>query len=188
MQYSCSNYYGYTHVHICLQGQQHIVLFIDTPTYHVVSLWRLSYIQGTLGEKSKTRQRYRSLMLILHPTRLRILEKYNISENFRGEEQNFPGWGTGMKPEPPKAARATFLARILGNFVPHRENFRKYYSHDSHSHSIQLDNCDLKVTTIHFKSVNCLKIVVSHPIFSWNTDISKKLQRQMRAWSIDQWS
>ena len=28
--------------------------------------------------------------------------KYNISENFRGEEQNFPGWGPGMKPEPPK--------------------------------------------------------------------------------------
>ena len=42
-----------------------------------------------------------------------ILVKYNISENFRGEERNFPGWGPEMKPSPPKAARATFLARIL---------------------------------------------------------------------------
>ena len=46
--------------------------------------------------------------------------------------------------------RATFLARILGNFVPHRENFRKYYSHDSNSHSFQLDNCHLKAITVHF--------------------------------------
>ena len=115
-------------------------------------------------------------------------EKYNISENFRGEEQNFPGWGTGMKPEPPKAARATFLARILGNFVPHRENFRKYYSHDSNSHSLQLDNCHLKAITVHFTYQNCLKIVVSHLIFSWNTHISEKWECKMRAWSIDQWS
>ena len=114
------------------------------------------------------------------------LLKYNISENFRGEERNFPGWGTGMKPEPPKAARATFLARILGNFVPHRENFRKYYSHDSNS--FQLDNYHLKAITVHFKSVNCLKIVELCLIFSWNTHTSKKWECQMRAWSIDQWS
>ena len=95
-----------------------------------------------------------------------------ISENFLGEEWNFPGWGTGMKPERPKAARATFLARILGNFVPHRENFQKYYSHDSNS--FQLDNYHLKAITVHFKSVNCLKIVESCLIFSWNTHTSKK--------------
>ena len=38
-----------------------------------------------------------------------------------------------MKPEPPKAARDTFLARIVGNSVPPRENFRKHYSQDSYS-------------------------------------------------------
>ena len=37
----------------------------------------------------------------------------SISENFLGEEQNFPGFGPS--------------ALILGNFVPHLENFRKYY-------------------------------------------------------------
>ena len=80
------------------------------------------------------------------------MRKYNISENFRGEEQNFPGGG-------PKA-------RILGNFVPHRENFRKYYSHDSDSQSFQLDKCHLQAIKVYFKCLNCLKIVVSHLIFS----------------------
>ena len=51
----------------------------------------------------------------------------SISENFLGEERNFPGFGPGMLPSPPSAARASFLSLILGNFVPHLENFRKYY-------------------------------------------------------------
>ena len=38
-----------------------------------------------------------------------------------------------MNPSPPSAARATFLSLIVGNSVPHRENFRKHYSQDSYS-------------------------------------------------------
>ena len=63
-----------------------------------------------------------------------------------------------MKPERPKAARATFLARILGNFVPHRENFRKYYSHDSDSQSFQLDDCHLQAFTVHSTSMKLSRV------------------------------
>ena len=51
----------------------------------------------------------------------------SVSENFLGEERNFPRFGPGMNPSPPSAARATFLALIVGNSVPPLENFRKHY-------------------------------------------------------------
>ena len=51
----------------------------------------------------------------------------SVSENFLGEERNFPRFGPGMNPSPPSAARATFLALIVGNSVPPLVNFRKHY-------------------------------------------------------------
>ena len=54
----------------------------------------------------------------------------SVSENFLGEERNFPRFGPGIDPSPPSAARATFLALIVGNAVPPLENFRKHYSQD----------------------------------------------------------
>ena len=59
----------------------------------------------------------------------------SVSENFLGEERNFPRFGPGMNPSPPSAARATFLALIVGNSVPPLENFRKHYNLTSVSYN-----------------------------------------------------
>ena len=61
----------------------------------------------------------------------------SISENFLGEEQNFPGFGPS--------------ALILGNFVPHLENFRKYYIFVS---GLQMQLC-IERTSRYERCSNC---------------------------------